>query len=353
MSRPTLTQIIDRVKADIVPALELGGAVLRVGAAQALGRAFAGASHEMHGRISALEANAVPDRLCSDEAFLRHAATRRQRPKPPEFAELTATVSGTNGTVVPDGTSFYRADNVEFQTAGDVTISGGTATLTVVAAIGGIAGNCDNGTALSIGSPMAGVGSVATVASTVTSGTEQESLPEFRVRFAQYMAANKRGGHVDDYEIWALAVPGVTRVWVRQHADGLGTVVVLFVRDGDASIIPSSGEIAEVVAAFADKEPATADVRVRAPVAQNVPLTIQAPTAKREAVKQQIKSLFAHEAEPGDGNGKGTILASALRSAIGAGVGSRESWNLVSPTIDQIPGTERILTTDVESITWA
>jgi uncharacterized phage protein gp47/JayE len=145
----------------------------------------------------------------------------------------------------------------------------------------------------------------------------------------------------------------VTRVWVYPHEDGLGTVVVRFVRDNDAgSIIPAAGEVSDVQDALDAERPVTAEVTVEAPTSSALDFTIavEPDTAEvRAAVEAELTDLLFREAEPGDGAGRGTILLSQIHTAIGTAEGV-EDYTLTVPAANVVPtlGQLKILGT----VTW-
>jgi uncharacterized phage protein gp47/JayE len=242
------------------------------------------------------------------------------------FAAGSVTITGTNGTVVPTGTGLRRVDGVEYVTTANATISGGTATASVEAALGGEAGNAAAATVLTFIAPVSGAASTATVTGGgIIGGEDQESDTKLRARLLDLMQAPPHGGSEADYEAWALAaLAGLTRVWVT--SPGIGLVSVLFVMDGGGGgggIIPSSGQIATVQAYIDARRPVTADVTVAAPTTTAVAFTIDLGTDDtaeiRAAVQAELTDLFVREGSPG-----GTILLSHIREAISQATGETD-----------------------------
>jgi uncharacterized phage protein gp47/JayE len=187
----------------------------------------------------------------------------------------------------------------------------------------------------------------------LTDGTDEETTEDFRARVLLRLQEPPQGGADQDYEAWALAVAGVTRVWVYEHEDGLGTVTVRFVRDNEDPIIPSAGEVTTVQDALDDERPVTHDVTAAAPTADPIDFTFTAldpdTTAIRDAIEAELVDLFAREAEPGDGAGRGEILLSWIRTAIGVAVGDGD-YTLSAPSADITPATGELPT--VGDFTW-
>ena len=244
-ARPTLTEIIDRVIADISSRIVgVESAVLRHSLLGILGRAEAGAVHLLYGYIDWVSRQVLPDTADYDY-LVRWCRIWGVLPNPASFATGLVTFTGTNGTIIPDGTIVQRQDGVQYATQGDATIAGGTATVTVLALEAGAAGDLAEGTAVFL------LQSTATVSTGgITGGDDGDSeanKERLLNRLLKRIQQPPQGGSATDYEQWALAVPGVTRVWVSPLEMGAGTVTVRFVTDDDPDgIIPDSGKVDEV-----------------------------------------------------------------------------------------------------------
>lgn len=306
-SRPTLGQIIARVEADIVGALGVIGALVARTVEYILARALAGLSHEMHGRIEYLATHAVPWNAKGDD-LKSWCALFGVVPKPAAWASGPMNLTGAPGAVIPAGTVFVRADGARFVSGLSATIGGsGLGVVGVEAEIAGAAGNTPTGAPFSIFAPVAGLSSA--VGSTISGGADAETDPELFARLQQRIANPPQGGSKDDYERWALEVPGVTRAWVYplQDVNGAaedGRVTVRFVRDNDSSIFPDAGEVAAVLAYITApyRAPAGAKVSVAAPAQAawdfTISLTPNTPET-RAAVEANVREFFARESEPG------------------------------------------------------
>ncbi|MDF7777860.1 baseplate J/gp47 family protein, partial [Sphingomonas sp. AOB5] len=203
-------------------------------------------------------------------------------------------------------------------------IAAGTATLLLAAEAAGAGNAMDEGQQLTFVSPIAGVSAVATVAvDGIGGGSNAEADDALRARLLQRIRNPVRGGAATDYVAWALEVAGVTRAWVYENWDGLGTVKLLFVCDGRADIIPEAGDITAVDGWIADRRPVCADVTVAAPTASPLAYTIDLTpdTAEvRAAVTAALDDLHAREAVPG-----GTLLISHIREAVSGAAGETDS----------------------------
>lgn len=328
-NRPTLAQIVARVEADVLSALDLAGALLARTVEYILARALAGQSHEMNGRIDYLATHALPWNAQGQD-LRSWAALFSVTPKAATWASGPVTLFGTEGAVAPIGTVFLRADGARFVTTTSGTITSGTASVTAEAEAAGAAGDTDPGAALSMFVPLAGISTPVVGAGGITGGADEETDPELYARLQQRIANPPQGGAKADYERWALEVPGVTRAWCYPLQDETGAaadghVTVRFVRDNDAGILPDAGEVAAVLAYITDpyRAPATAIVHVVAPTAAVTAMTINLTpnTAEtRAAVTANLLEFFAREAEPG-----GTLPRSKYLEAVSLATGVLDS----------------------------
>jgi uncharacterized phage protein gp47/JayE len=345
--RPTLSELVDRVQADLVTRLALTGAVLRRSLVAVLARVLAGATHQLHGHLEFLSRQIFPD--TSELEYLeRQAGLYGLTRTAATYAVGSVTLTGTNAVAVPAGTVLQRADGTQYETDAEVTIASGTATAVVTAVEAGAAGNADVGTSVTFVSPIAGVTATATVASGgLTSGADAETDEALRIRLTDRLQQPPHGGAEADYVTWAKEVAGVTRAWGYPLELGAGTVTVRFVRDNDASLIPDAGEVTAVQAYIDARRPVTAAVTVVAPVAvpRNFTLHIVPDTAAtRAAVEAELEDLLERDAEPG-----ATLLLSQIKVAVGAAAGVTD-FSVTSPAADVTHTTGQIAT--MGTITW-
>lgn len=354
--RPTLAALVTRIKGDLRGRLEIVSPLLRRAMADVLAIVWAGSVHLLYGYLDWL-ARQISAKTADRDELLTKAAMYGVVPVPASFAFGNVTATGTNGTVIPGhpvtGTVMRLDAATAYRVQANATIVGGTATFQVVAITAGTAGNLPAGTSLPFETPIAGVNSPATVAvGGIANGEDEEGTEEVRDRLLLRLQRPPEGGADQDYEAWALAVPGVTRAWVYPIENGLGTVVVRFVKDGDVSIFPDAGAVTVMQTALDAKRPVTAQVTAAAPTNLSVPFTIHISpdTADlRTAVQAELVDLFKRVAEPGDGAGRGTVYLSQIRTAIGLGLG--EGDNVVTvPAADVVPTTGQLPT--VGTISW-
>lgn len=351
-ARPSLAELIARIGADLRGRLGDNGPILRRAMVDVLSAVGAGAVHVLFGYLDWIARQIFAD-TAEREHMLRHAALYGITPTPAEFATGDVIATGTDGSSILAGT-ILRLDAVtSYRVTTGQVIASGTATLPVVAILAGTAANLVEDATLTFESPIAGVSSTATVAAGgITGGEEEEGTEEVRDRLLLRLQEPPQGGADQDYEAFALAVPGVTRAWVFPHELGLGTVVVRFVRDGDVSIFPDAGEVAAVQAAEDAQRPITAEVTALAPTNLAVAFTIHLVPDNadtRTAVTAELVDLLGRVAEPGDGAGRGTVLLSQIRTAIGVASGVTD-YTLTVPSADVVPAAGQLAT--VGTITW-
>lgn len=348
--RPTLVELIERTFSDIASRLSIPTAILRRSVVVVLARAVAGASHMLHGHLDYIAREANP--ATAIDTLPLWAAVWGVKRKDAQFAVRTVNLVGTvNGTPLPAGTIFNRADGVQYSVNAEVLIAAGVASAAVTAVEPGELGNCAAGTVLSLVNPIAGINSAATVtADPGTDGTEVEGKDSLRARLLSRIQQPPHGGNKSDYEAWALEVPGVTRAWVYPLYLGPGTIGITFVRDDDSpSTIPSAGEVAAVQAHIDEVRPVTATPIVFAPVEVAVPLSVAVvpnTQAVKDAVTAELSDFFKRESAPG-----GTIYWSRMDEAISLAQGETSHQLMIpAPNTNVVRAAGEIST--LGPITW-
>lgn len=323
--------------------------------ADVLSTVWAGAVHTLYGYLDWLSKQLFGT-TAEREQLLRRAAMYGITPVSATFAGGTVVATGVDGSVIPAGTIIRLDAATAYRVPVGQVIASGEALVGAIAVLAGSAGNLAAGTQLSFESPIPGVNAIVEVdPSGIGGGVDEEGTEEVRARFLLRLRQPPQGGAKQDYEAWALAVPGVTRAWVYPHELGLGTVVVRFVLDDPvtgAVGFPTGGDVAAVQAALEEQRPITAEVTAAAPTALPVAFTMEIEPDNadtRTAVAAELEDLLRREGEPGDGAGRGTILISRIRTAIGIAEGV-EDYTLTVPAADVVPGVGELPT--VGAITW-
>lgn len=333
-SRPTLSQIVDRVKKDLEDKLTDGSPSLRRSVIAVFSRVIAAASHILHGHLDWLYRQLFPT-LADEENLLRWGSIWQVTRKAADFTELQAQFTGAIGSFIPAGTELQRSDGVLYTLDANLTFDAAIELASITAEEAGENANTDNGVIFQLVSPIVGVENEVEVVSTLVSGVDEEDLELYRDRVLQRIANPPQGGAAADYIRWALEVSGVTRAFVFPLHLGIGTVGLSFVRDGDTpSIIPDAGEVATVQSYIDARRPLTVDFTAFAPIALSVNFTIDLLANDtpdiRAAVVAELTDLFARESSPG-----GTILISHIREAISIAAGEFDHI-LTSPTANVV-----------------
>lgn len=330
-ARPSLTELIDRVITDISSRVTgVESAVLRRSLLGIVGQSEAGAVHMLYGYLDWIAKQTIID-TAEKEYLERWAAIWKVVRKTAGYASGQIALSGAVGAVVPDGTIVQRQDGVQYKVIGEFVFGAGPLILPVVALEAGASGNFGSGRPMFLLSPISGVQSTGATTTDLSGGVDVETDPQLLARLLARIQKPPHGGAASDYELWALEVPGVTRVWVYPMQMGAGTVTVLFVCDGLPDIIPTAPKVAEVFAYIQARRPVTAEVFVVAPVPDPLNMTIKLTpnnATVQAAVRAELQDLIDRDSKPGT-----ATLISRLREAVSLAAGE-ENNEIVTPTAD-------------------
>ncbi|MBU1229563.1 MAG: baseplate J/gp47 family protein [Proteobacteria bacterium] len=336
IARPNLPQLVDRAQTDLEGRLLDGAKALPRSTIAVLARVTAGQTHMLYGYHEWLARQPFPD-TAEAEYLERHARIWGIARKAAVAATGQVSIPGTNGAVLPAGAQLQRVDGALFAVLEEATVAGGAALASVTAVEPGQAGDTPAGVSLTLTAPVTAMQSVGLVqAPGLSGGVNLEADEALRTRLLARIQAPPHGGAGQDYEAWALEVPGVTRAWVYPRHMGAGTVGVAIVADDDPDSPIPDAELVEAAQAHIDAaRPVTAEVFVFAPTALSVPVSVTLSpntTATRAAVTAELRDLFAREAAPGQ-----VIYLSHLREAISISSGETNHV-LTAPTADITPG---------------
>lgn len=325
-NRPSLTDIKNRVDADIQSRLPGTDPKLRYSLLGILSRVFAGVAHGLYGYLQWISNQILPD-TAESEYLERWSQVWNIPRKSAVPATGNVICTGTNGSLVPAGTLLQRSDGVEFTTDADATIAAGTATVVVTAVNGGVDTNTAAASILSFVTPVTGVNTNATVDGTgLINGLDTESDTDLRSRLLSRIQQPPQGGAAHDYVAWALQVTGVTRAWCYPLEDGAGTVKVRFMMDNSyADGIPLAGDVTTVHNHIEALRPVglalggyTTVAPVAAPINFNMTVSPDTP-AVRAAVTAELADLILRDSEPG-----GVIRLSRIHEAISLAAGETD-----------------------------
>uniref|UniRef100_UPI00156BA357 baseplate J/gp47 family protein n=1 Tax=Methylogaea oryzae TaxID=1295382 RepID=UPI00156BA357 len=229
------------------------------------------------------------------------------------------------------GTLLHSRYGYDYVTGAEATIAAGTADVSVVALLAGVAGNLPATETLSLVSPVDGVKATATLLGDgLTGGNDIEGYDTMRVRYLREVQEPVKGGTRLDYVTWALSFPGVTRAWAKSLAMGDGTVTVRFAMDNKyADGIPLAADATALYNYLEPLRPAgMSGLTVVPPTPAPLNPTIAiAPntTAVQAAIEAQLRELLRDEAEPEEGTGKGRVLISHLRAVTSQAAGEADN----------------------------
>lgn len=333
---PSLPVLIDRTQGD------LAGDALRRSDAQVLARTVSGTAFGLYGYLNWIAAQVLPD-SADEETLERIAALRLKQPrKVAQPATGPVSFTAAAGAVLDVDTVLQAQDGRSYRVTTAVIIAVGANTTTLEAVDAGTLGNADAGLVLTLVQPVAGLNSAFTVLPPgLTGGIAQESVESLRARVIRSYRVIPRGGSADDYETWALEVPGVTRAWCRRNYVGPGTVGVFVMRDDDPDPVPNPAQLAQVKAYIEPLRPVTAELYVLPPVREPVVYSIRLTpdtTKVRAAVEAQLLDLHNREAGLGE-----KLLISHIRETISGAVGETDHV-LVSPLADVPAANNQLLT---------
>lgn len=360
-NRPTLTELREKSRTQLQAELRKTGALLRYSNMRVLADADAGLAHLHYGYLDYIALQSTPfnatDEWLSGWAGLKSVYQNPANPASTPSYEF----SGTAGTSVNKGAVLRRGDGYLYRLEENVTIGingKGIGKLTAILPDiidaptgGGIDGNADAGTTLTLDVSLPGIDASGVMIEPATGGADIETQENFRARMLLAYQSPPQGGSDTDYEQWALAVPGVTRCWVKRRLMGAGTVGVYIMCDGndetnhgfpvgtdgisqldDWGAQKATGDQGRVADYIYPRAPVTALVYVCSPVAKTVDFEISGISHVGSditaAIAAAIDNVFF---EGGTPVGNGRIFLSDLNRAIGDIEGTA-GFILVSPS---------------------
>lgn len=356
-ARPTYAELVTRIAGDMRSQLLAQGKradpLLRRSKMWVLSRVYAAIYHVLYEVLEWISLQILPSTATDIDYLVSHGVTYAITRLPATKATGMVRFTGDDTTVIASGTEFVRDDGEAYVTTAEAEIGSsvsGQVDVAAEAVDAGGDGNMDDGTALSLSSPIAGVDAVAWL-SGFDDGTDLEELEELRTRLLERTATTPHGGASDDYVIWAKEINGVFRVLPVGNARGAGTVDVYFLHEEGTGIgIPTSGQIAAVQAHLDDVRPVTADVLAKAPSQVSVAFTFTAldPDTEdvRDAIEAELDALFLSKALV---SGEEEIAVSEFYVAV-AGATDLNSFTMTAPATAQTAATGEVLVRG--TITW-
>lgn len=358
--RPTLTELREKNRTQLQSELRKTGALLRYSNMRVLADADAGLAHLHYGYLDYIAQQATPfnstDEWLAGWAGLKSVYQNAANPASTPSYQF----SGTAGAPVGKGVVLRRGDGYRYSLVDAVTIGAdGTAHGKLTAILpdiidapngGGIDGNADAGTSLTLDISLPGVDASGVMIEPATGGADIETQESLRARMLLAYQSPPQGGSDTDYKQWALAVPGVTRCWPKRRLMGAGSVGVYIMCDGndetnhgfpvgtdgisqldDWGAQKATGDQGRVADYIYPLAPVTALVYVCSPVAKTINFEISGISHVGSditaAIDAAIDNVFFEGGTP-EGNGK--IFLSDLNRAIGD-IDGTAGFILVSP----------------------
>jgi uncharacterized phage protein gp47/JayE len=341
---PTLRQVRELTRDNVSTALS-GAAMVANSVLRVMSDAMGALAHLTLRYIDWLALQLLPD-TAEQEWLDRHGqiwllnSDASKGRKGATFAEGSIELTGTATTVIPAGTKFAGGNNVEYETLEEVILGADVTPVAVRALDGGAAGNLDTGETVAAAIPIVGLDTSATVAE-LTGGSDEENDADLRMRVLKRIQEPPMGGCKTDYELWALAVPGVTRAWCAPNEMGIGTVTIRFMCDDlrwQDNGLPNDDDITAVTSYLDKVRPvAVKDCFVVAPLPFFVDVAISNLTIDTATVRQRIAfallTMFDEKAKPGQ-----TIYASWVGEAISIATGEDHHDLTFENTVMPSPG---------------
>ncbi len=296
ISIPTVASIRDQIISDIEGKLGTTVPILAKATLRVIASALAGALALLYRLARWAYSQIFPQTAETDALVLigeRYGITRIAAVK----AKLTAAVTGTDGTNIPAGALWVSPAGVVYTQTGLAIIAGGTTTITIEALIAGASANLAPAATVGAASPVAGMNGTATIASTVTTGVDEEADADLRTRVIQRMQSQPQGGAAPDYIQWAREVAGIVKAFAFNTSAGNVTVYPLQAITG-AARIPSGPKINEVTAYLSatERRPLAATVTAAAmtELTENVTITGLSPgdVATKQIISDALTALY-------------------------------------------------------------
>ncbi|SPP32305.1 hypothetical protein ARAF_2346 [Arsenophonus endosymbiont of Aleurodicus floccissimus] len=329
-SCPTLPQLIDTLRGDLLTRFN-EDSVLRHLDAEVYTRVQAAAIHTLYGYIDYLARNILPD-LADEDWLTRHGNIKRCPRKGATKASGFVHWEGVQNAIsLPADTAIHRDDGQIYTTTASATSAKGVFRVPVVAKSSGQAGNCEDGIALRLATPISGLSSTG-YADNIRTGTDIEDLDSWRQRIMAHWYDTPQGRADSDYVRWAKEILGINRAWTHRHKNGIGTIGVMAASDDVDNPAPTEKILTKVKEHIVPFAPVAGSGLTVFPVtAKTVPVSIALSTDTpeiRAAVIVEIKAFLQREGEPGS-----KLFLSRLAEAISLAAGE-VTHRLIALTAD-------------------
>lgn len=333
-TRPTLTELINRICTQINTRVEHANAFIKQSVFNVLAKIIAALHLDLYVYLDQLAKNFFITTADINGLIARGSDIGVFRKKA-SFATGNIIVSGTPATNIPAGTAYTNVAEQQYKTTADAVIGvGGNVSVPIQAVNTGTDGNAAGQSEFTLVNPIVGINNTAHADEFgITGGADIEGVEEYRARLLLALRNEVGAGDTAFYENAALSRPGVTRARAFRTYAGPGTVGVTFMMgDTYPDGIPHAGDIQDMQEYLESIMPADLnDLIVFAPIPTVVDIHINNLTpdtaAMRTAINNQLVALF-HEYNFGE-----TVYRSQIETVIGSTPGEI-SHVLAEPTVD-------------------
>ena len=328
--RPTLPELRNRIAEDLELRYEQSGRAIdakKAGLGYAeLVNVLSGVAYSLWGACEHIAKQQIIETM-DDETLIKVAGEYGLIRIPATYAQGTVNVvlTASGSALIPQGTLLQSDLGEQYQTLDNYSLSANDVQdIDVIALVPGAASNIDMGE-LSLVTPIANVEPKSTITAAVTGGTDIETIDRLRDRLRERKKSPPLGGKRDDYKAWAKqAHPDVTRAWVFEHENGVGSIVVRIVCEGLANPIPNSTVLNAVTDYIQNVRPAglrSLAIEAPSPVAVDITFTALTPNTPevQAAITAEIEDLLRREGAPDS-----TLLLSHIREAISRAAGEQD-----------------------------
>lgn len=321
-SRPTLPDLITTIRNDLYARLAVDDELisLRRNDPEVYGRVIAGATHVLLGYLENMAQNILPDQ--ADENWLiRHGNMKRcYRKQPTPAVGYIRFDDVSDGITIPKGQKIRRQlDQCMYTVTETTTSKNSVLSVPIICDEVGKKGNCDDGTKMSLITPVTGLSSIC-FADSVESGTDIEDLEAFRKRVIDRWYYTPQSGADQDYIQWAKEVHGVTRAWCYRHWMGTGSVGLMVANNDPVNPAVDSTTIQNIKKHIEPLAPvAGAMLIVFSPIAKAVNFKIMVTPDNPEIryqIEAELKSFLLREGQP-----QTTLFRSRISEVISASFG--------------------------------
>ncbi|MEM7608181.1 MAG: baseplate J/gp47 family protein [Myxococcota bacterium] len=345
--RPSLEEIIDRVRQDFETKFTNAAVRLRKTVEDVIARSLAGVSHGLHGHAASVYRQQFPQ--TADPAGLAlWAEMLGVERRIGEFSRGIV-ISNANG-FVPIGHVLVSTDGQEFEIEYEIdTLPGQQAEFHIKARERGREGNLPALSTLTF-QPAWGAHTEATIANPgLDGGFGPESDSQFKDRVVRRLALPVQGGTERDFVTWALEVPGVLRATTTVNAAGEVDLYPLDVAsDGFSPSVPSFERLQTIQEYIDERTPVGFVCDVTTPQALAANFTIRIDDGDTTEVRQQIQLALLDYF--GGLNVGDDVILSQVSAAISSVPGERDH-TILSPATNVV--TDIPFYRTLGAITWA